>query len=134
MKAKIVRLEESEQGALGVLLLNNEIFCYTLQPDRTDEHFYIPAGEYVCRRFHGVKWPDTFEIIRPATNGIDGHKYLLFHSGNTENDTEGCIIQGTSVGRLKGSRAVLNSVVTFKQFMARMEGIESFPITIVDCY
>ena len=135
MKASIVRLEQSEQGTLGVLLFDGIIFCFTLQPDSNDlSKFHIPAGKYICKRFHGTKWPNTFEIVRSGTDGVDGHKYLLFHAGNVEADSEGCIILGSSVFKLKGFRAIANSGLTFKIFLDYTKNVNDFPLTIVDCY
>ena len=103
----IIRLEESEAGVLGVMLVFGLIFCFTLEPDAGDpEKFSIPAGPYHCRRFHGPKWRNTFEIMVP------GHTAVLFHAGNVEADTRGCILLGSQVGKLKGNRAVLNSGAT----------------------
>ena len=135
MNASIVRLEQSEQGALGALLFDGVIFCLTLQPDSNDPNrFHIPAGDYICRRFHGTKWPDTFEIVRPCSNGVDGHKYLLFHAGNAEVDSEGCVLLGSSVFKLKGFRAVSNSGLTFKLFLDHTKNVNEFPLKVVDCY
>lgn len=125
MHAKIIRVEMSSQGALGVLVLDNEAFCCTLQPDWNDpEWFCIPDGDYTCKRFHGKKWPDTFEIM------VMGHTALLFHAGNTEADTEGCILLGASFGKLKGNRAVLNSGTTFREFLTRTQSLHSFTLSI----
>lgn len=135
MQATIIRFEQSEQGAIGVLLFDKVTFCFTLQPDSVDPtRFYIPAGSYICKRFHGTKWPNTFEIVRPGTNNVDGHTSLLFHAGNIEEDSLGCILLGSSVFNLKGFRAVSNSGLTFKLFLDHTKNVDEFPLTIVDCY
>jgi hypothetical protein len=132
MKASIVRLEQTEDGAIGVLLLDSIIFCYTLQPDSLDtKKFSIPEGEYIAKRFHGTKWPDTFEVVGEGTKG---HTALLFHAGNTEVDTLGCTLLGSSVNKLKGFRAVSNSGLTFKLFLEATKTLSEFPLTIKDCY
>jgi len=128
MNARIVRLEQSLDGALGVLLLDSKIFCFTLQPDAEDSKYHIPAGEYLCKRFHGIKWTNAFEIV------VEGHTALLFHSGNTEADTRGCILLGSSVGKLKGRRAVQNSGKTFEVFMDRCFNLMQFSLVIEDRY
>ena len=128
MNARIVRLESALDGALGVLLLDSKIFCFTLQPDKDDSKYHIPAGEYLCKRFHGVKWTDTFEIVVP------GHTAVLFHAGNTEVDTMGCVLLGSSVGKLKGQRAVQNSGKTFEEFMNRCFNLMQFQLLIEDRY
>jgi hypothetical protein len=120
---RIIRLEQSDEGALGSLVLKGALFCTTLEPDEGDPvKHQIPAGRYPCKRFHGVKWPDTYEIIVP------GHTAVLFHAGNTEEATQMCVILGQYPGKLKmgaaESRAILNSGNTFKNFMAYMNGKE----------
>lgn len=129
MQARIVRLENSDQGALGILLLDSAIFCFTLEPDKDEKaKLYIPQGIYQCKRFHGTKWPNTFEII------VSGHSAVLFHAGNTEADTLGCVLLGATVGKLKGNRAVLNSGNTFKEFLSRTESINNFTLFLEDRY
>lgn len=129
MIAKIIRCEQTINGALGVLLIDGQIFCCTLQPDAADpKRFCIPAGDYLCKRFHGSKWKNTFEII------VDGHTALLFHPGNLEKESLGCILLGSSFGKLNGQRAVLNSGKTFDSFLDCTAVEDSFPLKIVDCY
>jgi hypothetical protein len=129
MNARIIRLEQSSYGALGTFLFDKEIFCVTLEPDFKDliKH-QIPAGKYECKRFNGFKWKNTFEIIVP------GHTAVLFHSGNTEVDTEMCVLLGAIVGKLKSSRAVLNSGYTFQRFLDYTKNVNSFSLLIEEHY
>jgi len=124
----LFRLEQTDQGALGALVLDGQYFCSFLMPDAGGDKFQIPAGAYKCKRFHGRKWKDTFEII------VEGHTALLFHSGNIEDHTEGCVLLGQYPGKLGENRAVLNSGATFKRFMERMRNYEEFNLEIVDLY
>jgi len=73
---------------------------------------------------------DTFEIVREGSNGVDGHKYLLFHSGNIEKHSEGCILLGETIGKLEGVRAVLNSGATFQKFLFYTKDVKSFSLTL----
>jgi len=59
---------------------------------------------------------------------------ILFHAGNFEEDTEGCILLARKFGVLKAARAVLNSGETFKQFMGAMVGVDKFQLTIKEQY
>lgn len=120
--AELVRLEKSEQGLIGVLKINGAVFCMTLEPDTT----FLKPGCYHCERFHGAKWPDTFEIKVP------GHTAVLFHAGNVEADTKGCVLLGSSAGKLKGERAVLNSGQTFRLFLEEFKGEQWFPLFVVN--
>jgi len=120
--AELIRLEKSEQGFIGILKLDKAVFCLTLEPDTT----FIEPGCYHCQRFHGTKWPDTFEIE------VIGHTEVLFHAGNTEADTKGCVLLGSSVGKLRGDRAVLNSGVTFNQFMEATRDRDFFTLFVTN--
>ena len=129
MNARIVRVEMSSEGSIGILLLDSKIFSFTLEPDVTETKKYqIPQGEYLCKRFHGIKWPDTFEVV------VEGHTAVLFHSGNTEADSRGCVLLGSTIGKLKGNRAVLNSGKTFEDFMNRCFNLMRFSLVIEDRY
>jgi hypothetical protein len=132
---KIIRLEQTLQGALGSMVLGGSLFCTTLEPDSGDpKKHQIPAGKYKCKPFHGTKWPDTYEIIVP------GHTAVLFHAGNTEADSEMCVILGQYPGKLNMGgaihRATLNSGATFKQFMdiMKMEQVNEFEAEFIDFY
>jgi len=120
MTAHMIRLEKSSQGFIGVLLLDSVIFCFTLELDDT----FLKQGSYHCERFHGTKWPNTFEIEVP------GHTAVFFHAGNTEADTRGCILLGATTGKLKGDRAVLNSGDTFKKFLAVTKNMNNFSLFV----
>lgn len=129
MKARIVRLEMTDDGALGVFVLDGLIFCFTLEPDINERgKLYIPQGGYHCQRFHGTKWPNTFEIEVP------GHTAVLFHSGNVEADTLGCVLLGATTGKLKGERAVLNSGATFAAFLETTKSMDQFSLWVEDRY
>ena len=123
---RIVRLENTTQGTIGVLVINGLVECWTMQPDSSDTHFHIPSGSYVCKRFHGQKWQDTFEIV------VKGHTALLFHAGNTEEDTQGCVLLGEDVGYLNGKRAVLASGKAFCEFMKKMDNEQEFNLFVQD--
>jgi hypothetical protein len=118
--AELIRLETSPQGLIGILRFDGEVFCFTLEPDTT----FLKQGSYHCQRFSGTKWPDTFEIAVP------GHTAVLFHAGNVEADTKGCVLLGSSTGKLKGERAVLNSGDTFKRFMELLKGQDFFTMFV----
>lgn len=141
MNAYLYRLEESEKGPLGALILDRldddgeklvrlAVACTLELPwrDNASNISCIPVGTYVCKRYHSEKFPDTFEVT-----GVPGRSSVLFHAGNTSADTHGCILLGRSWGWLYGDkRAVLNSGETFKDFLALTASADEFPLTIID--
>jgi len=129
---EIIRLEESEQGTIGVIKIDKEVFCFSLEPSdllNKPNESCIPTGQYLCTRIVSPKFGETFEVV-----GVPDRKNILFHKGNTKADTMGCIILGQTVDKLKGQRAVLNSGATFEKFMQIMTDEQVFHLTITTEY
>lgn len=130
---RLIRLEENHQyGTFGVLLINTEVFCVTLEPAdwfNQPDISSIPAQQYICRRIITPIHEETFEVMN-----VPGRLKILFHSGNIITDTLGCIILGQYFDKLKGNKAVLNSGKTFMKFMEEMKGFDSFHLTIKEEY
>lgn len=133
---ELIRLETSQEGTFGVLRIQKQIFCNTLEPpDRQNapDISSIPAGAYVCHRVESDHFGETFEVI-----DVFGRSLIRFHPGNWVYQTEGCILLGESTGKLRGrkgeSRAILNSGSTFRAFMDLMFQDEWFRLTIVEYY
>jgi len=130
---RILRLnEDHDLGTFGVLLIQAEPFCVTLEPsDRLNRQFVssIPAQQYWCKKHYSPLFHNTYKILDiPERTGV------LFHPGNSVTDTEGCIILAQYWGKLHGNRAVLNSGNTFKEFLKIMEPFEMFHLTISTHY
>lgn len=117
----ILTLKRVRKDAFGVFsnLMNEEghiiASCLEHSYDYGDGHWEakITEGEHECVRgmhtLHNNVEFETFEIT-----GIVGHKGLLFHWGNKENDSEGCVLMGD---KFQGN-AVINSRQTFAHFLA----------------
>ena len=130
---KILRMNEDyDLGTFGVLLIQGEPFCVTLEPgDRLNAPFVssIPAQQYFCHTYHSTKYGNTFRVLH-----VPGREHILFHPGNRVIDTEGCILVAQYWGKLRGDRAVLNSGGTFRKFMEFMAPYEVFHLTITEVY
>lgn len=132
-QVRVMRIETNPyHGTFGVMTIDGIMFCLTLEPysrDNVKVLSCIPAGQYICREKKSSKYGDTYEI----TN-IQNRDNVLFHWGNIDDNTKGCIILGEKLGRLGKSRAVLNSKATFKTFLAVMIKQKMFLLTIKECY
>jgi len=127
---KIVRLEESDDGTFGALLIGGRVFCVTLEPPDLDNQkniSNIPPGKYACKRIESPRYGDTFEV----TFVLDRF-HILFHAGNVAEHTKGCILVGRKWGTLRGNRAILNSGNTFRAFMERMDGVDECQLEIIE--
>jgi len=129
---ELVRLEEAAEGSFGVLRVNKEVVCVTLEPpDRLNEQNVssIPEQQYLCSRVNSPRFGDTYEVT-----AVPGRSEVLFHTGNTVDDTHGCILLGASYGELGGKRAVLASKDAFARFKALLDGAQTFHLTISKHY
>lgn len=111
--------------------------CYTLEEPWRDvdkDGFgdtgvsRIPAGRYPWRlamspkRGYEVLWVDK----------VPHRVAVQIHRGNTVDDTEGCILVGTSFGSLSGKSAVLDSKTAFAALLKALNGATSGFITVAD--
>jgi len=130
---RLVRLETNPYyGTFGILIIEGEVFCVTLEPyDRDNQQSIsnIPAQQYICKLFKSPTYGWTFKIT-----GIQGRSRVVFHPGNFVRNTKACILLAQYFGKIRGDRAVLNSGETFKQFMYRMKNDTTFLLTIVESY
>jgi len=130
-KALLSRVSYTDSGTFGVLLGDKGIpILLTLEnPWLANEPFIscIPVGLYECKPVDSPKFGLTWEV----TN-VHGRTNILFHRGNTEPDTSGCILVGNRFGDLNGIPAVLESGQAFRIFEKELLGAASFELAIVD--
>ena len=133
MIVEIIRLEENYQfGTFGVLKLNKQVFCVTLEPrDELNARNIscIPAQQYWCERYSSSKYPDTYQVMN-----VPGRNLVLIHPGNIVRHTKGCILVAQHYGKLQGNRAVLNSGNTFRAFMSATRPYDRLHLTITENY
>lgn len=84
----------------------------------------IPTGMYVCKRVMSPHFGDTFEVAN-----VPNRSHILFHAGNTEKDTLGCILLGM---RTNGVDAIYDSRIGVKKFLDFLAGVNEFALEIRD--
>lgn len=127
MDLVLTRQKYGSDGIFGELTDYRDNFvCHTL------EHAYqikkspgvitykpkIPGGKWTCLRgqhklAHSEQPFSTFEVTE-----IDGHSGIVFHAGNYNKDSDGCILLGTGIMKdPTGGSMLINSRVAFSKFM-----------------
>lgn len=128
----IRRVAVNHDGVFGVIIDGVIPFALTLENEwRNNERNVscIPEGRYLCKRYSSQKYPDTFEITK-----VPNRSYILFHTGNTDEDTAGCVLIAEEFGELNKETAILSSKKGFKEFMARLTNVQEFYLTVVRAY
>lgn len=127
---KLVRVAYIPDGTFGVLKDEETPFCLTLEREWNDNkrgESCIPTGTYLCRRVQSPKFGNTFEIC-----DVPDRSHILFHKGNLEDDSHGCVITGEEYGEYKNKVAVLSSGRAFREFKQRTDSIDSFKLEVKD--
>lgn len=87
----------------------------------------IPPGSYTCREYSSPTFGETYIVDRvPNRSGI------LFHAGNSHEDTRGCILVGSSYAAELGSSGIVNSKLGFAKFLRLLKGVKEFTLTVKD--
>lgn len=129
-KFVIKRVSENKDGTFGVLIKDSVQFAVTLEKRWVNNYpneSCIPAMTYRCERIISPRFGETFEVMYVA-----GRTHILFHKGNTNRDSRGCILIAESFDYLNGKAAILSSGKGFKEFMSMVKGDNTFELRIID--
>ena len=123
---ELKRVAVLNDGAFGVLMNKGIPFAVTLErtyePGNTVK---IGRGFHECHRSRYAKGGyDTFEITVP------GHDRILFHKGNTELHSEGCVLVAESFSMFGDKPGVALSGDGFAEFMRRASNVDSFLLEV----
>ena len=138
---RIKRIASTKHGTFGVIWGDGRAapFALTLERPWADNQkgmSCIPAGEYAVLRCKASpdygfkdssKFGNTFQVMN-----VPGRSYILFHKGNLDDDTRGCILIGEQYGFLRGQPAILASGPGFKEFLGIMATKNGFDLVITE--
>lgn len=133
MKLEITRLRSTERGTVGALYdctNGRKFLCFTLEDQFRFAHekfageTRIPAGTYRLKLrklggFH-TRYAERFSAFHEGmieVCDVPNFKWILFHCGNTIDDTAGCVLVGDGIsGTGKGvSPRLTQSVLAYKR-------------------
>lgn len=122
MKLLLVREPSGDKCTHGKLYVNGVFECFTLEDkDRKlesgGEKIYgqtaIPRGTYEVI----INFSQRFKRDLPLLLNVAGFSGVRIHAGNTSEDTEGCILVGSS----RGDQRVNNSRVAFNKLFDQLD-------------
>lgn len=135
MNMTLTRKQFRGDGIFSTLIAENGGYtANTLEHSYTTQ--FIPKlqpGVYKCvrgmHRLHGMASDfETFEVT-----GVVGHSGMLFHVGNYNKDSDGCILLGQRVSQYtkEGLQMVTGSKVAFADFMMLQKGTDLFTLVVI---
>lgn len=100
----VKRLYHDSDATLGALLVDGHLVGFTCEDepreDKVAGETRIPAGEYKLGIRKGSPMANRYDARYEGHDGmlwlqdVPGFEYVYFHTGNTDDDTEGCILMG----------------------------------------
>ena len=117
MTITIKRLYKSENSTIGEMTIDGKWECYTLE-DREREvkiksETAIPKGTYKVI----INKSNRFKKLLPLLLNVPNFEGVRIHPGNTNHDTEGCIL----VGRTRSKDFIGQSRKAFESLFAKMK-------------
>lgn len=109
MKIEVILIAESANSTLSQMRVSGAFFCFVIEdghrPVKVAGETRIPAGQYkVKQRTHGgfyeryrTRHGHSFAI---ELENVPGFADILIHTGNTKEDTRGCLLVADQAGRL----------------------------------
>lgn len=129
---KVKRIFKGANYTIGNLYINDVYICDTLEDTVRDlksdgsgkimHKTAIPKGEYKVT----LEWSPKFGKILPFLHNVPFFTGILIHSGNTAEDSSGCIL----VGWNESKGQVLNSKIALSAIMKNLNSAKEITITI----
>jgi hypothetical protein len=127
------RIDSNVFGVFGSLLSDDGAeICKTLEhaypkiDSRGVSYFAkLPTGNFRCSRgLHRLRQGDPFDTFEVLD--VPGHTGILFHPGNYNRDSDGCVLLGEAIS----DNALVRSAKAFSYFMRRLQYVDCFTLTV----
>jgi len=126
MEILIKRLHKTENSTIGELTINGKFECFTLEDKERDVKIKgetaIPKGTYKVI----INKSNRFKKLLPLLIDVKGFEGVRIHPGNSNHDTEGCIL----VGLARSTDYITKSRKAFDALFAKMQLAEKITLTI----
>ncbi|MEA5459102.1 DUF5675 family protein [Arcicella sp. LKC2W] len=128
MEITVNRFLKTQESTISTVLIDGVLFSYGLEDvDRglTDS---MPVDEIKKKKVFGktaipsgryrisISFSNRFKRYLPEVHNVKGFEGIRIHSGNTAQDTEGCLLLGTQYK----NNTVINSRLAFDKLMAKL--------------
>lgn len=127
---ELIRVREDGNSTYGVLCINSIPRFVTLEDlwrGNARQVSCIPKGEYICIKHLSPKFGWTYLVL-----DVPDRSDILFHCGNTDRDTSGCILLGSCFNSEEGGEGIIGSRIAFEAFKLLLKDESSFKLQIRD--
>ena len=130
MNLMLSRNQTGKDGVFGELTAETGMHVavtleHAFQDDRGGYGPKLLPGTYTCvRGTHQLKRGPAFETFE--ITGVPSHSGILFHCGNCNDDSEGCVLLGKEIWH----EMITKSRETFATFMALQAGADEFLLVV----
>lgn len=149
MLIKLLRFSGQKDDTLGIMSIDDKFHCFTLEDEKRDVKVKgetrIPAGQYELKINKEetpltLKYREKYSWFKYHIEliGVPGFNKVYTHIGNTDKDTDACILQGDSCNsNLLKNGFIGESTNAFHRFYDMVypileKGIEKVHIRIID--
>jgi hypothetical protein len=126
MEIRIKRLHRTENSTIGELTIDGVFECFTLEDKEREvkikSETAIAKGTYKVI----INQSNRFKRLLPLLLNVPNFEGVRIHSGNSNHDTEGCIL----VGLIRSQDFIGQSRKAFDKLFKKMQKAENITITI----
>jgi hypothetical protein len=126
MKITVKRLHRTENSTIGELFIDGKFECYTLEDKEREvkikSETAISKGEYKVI----INQSNRFKRLLPLLLNVPNFEGVRIHSGNSNHDTEGCILVGTT----RSKDFIGNSRIAFNKLFEKMKKAKDITLII----
>jgi len=127
MVITIKRLYKTETSTIGELLVDGIWECFTLEDTeraiKIKGETAIPKGTYRII----INESNRFKRLLPLLIDVPNFEGVRIHSGNSNHDTEGCIL----VGQTRNKNYIGQSRKAFDKLFKKMQVAKNITLTII---
>jgi hypothetical protein len=127
MVITVKRLYKTENSTIGELLIDGIFECFTLEdkerPVKIKGETAIPKGTYKVI----INESNRFKRLLPLLIDVPNFEGVRIHSGNSNHDTEGCIL----VGQTRNKNYIGQSRKAFDKLFKKMQSAKNITLTII---
>lgn len=113
MKLRTELIAENENETLSKLFIDDKFYSYVLEDEYREIKKHgdtrIPKGTYVV----GLRDSPKFGKDMLWIKDVPGFQFILIHKGNTDADTEGCLLLGEQFVESNGRISLVKSKIAY---------------------